>query len=100
MMYLSITIIGLINPEESLFTYPTGMSAEDFSFPNHIPTFLDDVLAGAPQELMDQCGSDSMCIFDATQTGDVAIGLETKTLIETDILNREIVGKSQLSDVH
>ena len=70
------------------------MTAEDFSFPNHVPGFLDEVLAGASQEVVDVCGSDSMCIFDATQTGDLAIGIETMTLIETDILNREIVGKS------
>ena len=70
------------------------MTAEDFSFPNHVPGFLDEVLAGASPEVVDVCGSDSMCIFDATQTGDLAIGIETMTLIETDLLNREIVGKS------
>ena len=92
-----MVIIGLIDPDESRFTYPPGMTARDFSFPGHVPDFLDEVLAGASQEVMDECGSDSMCVFDATQTGDLAIGIETMTRIETDILNREIVGKSCLT---
>ena len=84
----------MINPEDSLFTYPDGMGPEDFSFPNHFPSFLDEVLAGASEEVMNECGSDAMCVFDATQTGNLDIGLMTKTLIETDIENRNIVGKS------
>ena len=87
----------MINPEDSLFTYPEGMGPEDFSFPNHVPRFLDEVVAEASQDVMDACDGDLMCIFDAIQTGNTAIGLMTKTLIETDIENRNIVGKSKIT---
>lgn len=69
--------IGLIDPANSLFTYPQGMSAANFSFPNHIPLSLDDVVAGASQEVRDSCQGDVKCIFDATQTGNLEIGLNT-----------------------
>ena len=100
LIVIIIQLIGMINPEDSLFTYPPGMGPEDFSFPNHVPLFLDEVVAGASQDIMDDCDGDSMCIFDAIQTGNTAIGLMTKTLIETDIENRNIVGKSYKSLLH
>ena len=78
--------IGLINPHESLFTYPPGMSADDFSMPNHIPAFVDEVVAGASMEVIDSCGGNERCIFDASQTGNLDIGLKT---MKIDAINKE-----------
>ena len=69
--------IGEILPEDSLFTYPEGMGPGNFSHPDHIPAFLDEVVANASPEVLAACGNNTECIFDASETGDISIGLET-----------------------
>ena len=49
----------------------------NFSDPDHLPIFLDDVLANATDDVLSLCGNDTECIFDASETGNVDIGLET-----------------------
>lgn len=68
---------GRIEPDDSLFTYPDGTTAQDFQHPDHMPVFLDDVLANAPQHINDTCNNNTDCIFDAIQTGDLSMGLQT-----------------------
>lgn len=63
--------------ETSWFTYPDGLSPANFSNPDHLPRFLDDVLTNATDEIRSMCGDNAECIFDATETGDTSIGLET-----------------------
>ena len=53
------------------------MSARDFSNPSHLPAFLDEVLSTASDETRALCGDNPECIFDATETGNMDIGLET-----------------------
>ena len=60
-----------------MFTYPEGNTALDFAFPDHIPQFLDEVVATASVNVLTACGDSVQCIFDASQTGDISIGLET-----------------------
>ncbi len=78
------TPTGQISSNESFFTYPEGMSAANYSFPDHIPVFLDE-LGDIPQEVLDVCGDNAECIFDATQTGNLDIGLETLTTNEGNV---------------
>ena len=68
---------GEIDPDESLFSYPEGLTAANFSYPDHIPAFLDEVVNSASEEVLDVCGDNLECIYDAAQTGDISIGLET-----------------------
>ena len=68
---------GQINASESLFTYLEGLYASNFSHPEHMPIFLDEAIANAPQDIVDICGSNQECIFDSIQTGDTSIGLTT-----------------------
>ena len=42
-----------------------------------MPTFLNDVLDSASNETRDACGNNPECIFDATETGSMEIGMET-----------------------
>ena len=49
----------------------------NFSYPNHMPAFLDEVLDAASNETRALCGDNPECIFDATETGNMEIGLET-----------------------
>ena len=72
-----VIITGQIRPDESVFTYPEGNTALDFAFPDHIPQFLDEVVATASVNVLTACGDSVQCIFDASQTGNISIGLET-----------------------
>ena len=49
----------------------------NFSNPDHMTTFLDEVVEGASNETRALCGDNAQCIFDATETGNMEIGLET-----------------------
>ncbi|XP_064388044.1 uncharacterized protein LOC135336225 isoform X3 [Halichondria panicea] len=68
-----------ISAQDSFFTYPEGMSAADYSFPNHEPIFADEAADSVPQDVLDACGDNQECIFDAIQTGNLEIGMETLT---------------------
>ena len=63
------------------------MSAEDFAHPDHVPDYLKDVVSTASMEVLLACGDNVQCIYDASQTGDVSIGMETMAINEanTDI---------------
>ena len=74
--------LGQIRPEDSLFTYPEGKTASDFAHPEHMPVFLDEVVAAADQDIISACDGDRECIFDTCQTGDLSIGLDTKATDE------------------
>lgn len=69
------------------------MSPEDFSFPDHRPLFVDEVLSGSSLEVVDACGISIQCIFDATVTGNLDVGLETLEMDETNQENNIIACK-------
>ena len=85
---------GQITPEESLFTYPEGTSAEDYAHPDHVPEFLDEVISTATVEVLSACGDSVQCIYDASQTGDINIGLETMVTNEANVVYRQEASKS------
>lgn len=60
------------------------MSTADYSFPDHIPPFLDQVVASAPSEIVTQCAGNKQCIFDAVQTGNPQIGTDTLDTINSN----------------
>ena len=68
---------GQISQNESLFTYADGQNVTTFANPNHVPVFLDEVLANASSEIVQFCNNDPMCIFDYDQTGDANVGMAT-----------------------
>ena len=47
---------------------------------------MDEVIAAASDEVQDTCAASIRCIFDATQTGSLDIGLET---MEVDQSNQD-----------
>ena len=59
-----------------------GMGFNDFTFPNHIPPFLDEVVANAPDDIKTMCSDNPQCIFDAVQTNNPEIGVGTLDSIE------------------
>ena len=74
-------ITGQVDASESLFTYPEGLTTEDFAVRDHDPPYLDEVVATASAEVLQMCGDNVECIFDSIETGDINIGLETVTMI-------------------
>ena len=75
---------GEIEPSQSLFTYPEGLTASNFSYPQHEPVFLDEVIHLASEEILQLCGDNAECIFDAIQTGNTDVALDT---LQTDTTN-------------
>ena len=75
--YTSVVHVGEISAHESLFTYPDGLSAHDFSHPDHIPDFPDEILANADSHVRELCNDNAECIFDVTQTGNEEVGMAT-----------------------
>ena len=68
---------GEVSVEQSLFTYPEGLSAENFSHPDHTPDFLDEVLANVDPQTRELCKGNAECIFDVFQTGNEEIEMAT-----------------------
>jgi hypothetical protein len=81
---------GQITDDTSLFTYPEGFSVANFSDPDRMTAFLDEVLDSASNETRALCGNNPECIFDATETGNMEIGLETLQTNQENI-NDQIV---------
>lgn len=77
MLGVSNTHTGQLQSGESLFQYPAGQTADDYAHPDHVPVFLQDIVNGADPQVVAACGSDSLCIFDAVQTGNTSIGIAT-----------------------
>ena len=71
--------LGQIIPSESIFTYPSGQNARDFSNPSHMPPFLDEIMSSLEgnSTLVNICGSNTQCLFDIDQTGDANVGMDT-----------------------
>ncbi len=72
-----------------MFSYPEGTTATNFAFPDHIPDFLDEVVAAANVDVTEACGGNVQCVFDASQTGDLNIGRETMKINEANVVNRQ-----------
>eukprot|EP00731_Ephydatia_muelleri_P017659 Em0010g757a len=79
-----------IASNESLFTYPSGSSAANYSYPTYAPAFLEDVLANASDAVKSACNNDPSCIFDYAQTGNKAIGLATLSTVTQNAMNNII----------
>lgn len=94
---LILLFVGQITQESSIFTYPPGMGAENFSFPNHVPVFLDDVLNATTPEILTACGNDPQCVFDYTATGNMEIGLGTLAANENNTRDQEEACKTYRS---
>ena len=60
-----------------MFSYPDGLTAANFSFPDHMPVFLDELDNNTLAEARRVCGNDSQCIYDFSQTGNEQLAMNT-----------------------
>ena len=65
----------------------------NFSDPDHMPAFLDEVLDTASNETRALCGNNPECIFDATETGSMEIGLETLQTNQENVNDQTVACK-------
>ena len=85
-MFVFRVCAGQITSQESLFTYPPGLGPSDFSNPSHVPVFSDQLNISA--EARAACGGSQACLFDATATNDINVGVQTM-MTETMLLTQE-----------
>ncbi|XP_061188930.1 uncharacterized protein LOC133197100 [Saccostrea echinata] len=67
---------GSINSSTSLFHYDTGLSHSNYSHPDFVPFFIDEVEEEKVNEAKQVCGGNNApkaCIFDFLATGDTSL---------------------------
>ena len=84
---------GQIDDSDSLFTYPAGLTAANFSFPAHMPAFLDELDNTTLSRARDLCGSDSQCIYDFSQTGNMELAMATMVTNRDNRMEQTIASK-------
>ena len=80
----------MTTPDISVFEYPVRMSHQDFSFPDFVPMFLDDVDDELKQNATQFCGAGNLeCIYDMVMTGSEKLAEDTKdtSLKHTETVN-------------
>ena len=90
--------LGSVN-DLSLFQYDDELSFKNFTDPEFVPMFTDEVDTGKLNEAKQKCGSNSSkaCIADYLATGDIAlaeISGEKEQVSKSDI---KIIGKRKNS---
>ena len=83
--------------DTSLFTYTDGMSTANYSFPDHMPVFLDELSNETIASAKIVCGNDSQCIYDFSQTGNEELAMATTTINQENVMNQMIEGMCHVS---
>ena len=68
------------------------MNSSDFSFPSHIPVFLDELSDEAIANARSVCGNDSQCIYDFSQTNNEELAMVTMTINQENEMNQMMAG--------
>lgn len=87
--------IGQITEAESLFNYPPGTSARNFSNLSHLPSFTDEVVSAADPTIIEACGgsNNTRCIFDSVQTNSTFVGMATQDFDANTLMDQTITSK-------
>ena len=84
---------GEVTESESLFYYHPGVDASAFSFPDHEPSFADEVVDRYTDEQRRVCNNDASCLFDTFETKDVEIGTQTREFSTTTAESSKTIGE-------
>ena len=95
-LFVVVFYTGQITAIESLFEYPSMMSVEDYARRDHVPIFLDEVLAAADDSVRILCNDDPQCIFDTAQTGSEEVGMATLATDESNNMQQMQASQSLL----
>ena len=70
------------------------MTFSNFTFPDHEPPVLRNVVDNAPEDIVNDCDGNELCIFDAVETGNTDIGTDTLDTINNNNEDVMIASKS------
>ena len=82
---------GQITPEESLFVYDVGLGPNNYSHPQHIPVFTNELVIR--DEVRQKCQGNTPCMFDAASTNNTMVGLSTMRTGEMLAAERVLLGE-------
>ena len=82
---------GQITPDESLFVYGPGLGPNNYSHPEHIPVFTNELVIS--DEVRQACQGNTACMFDAASTNDTMVGLSTMRTGEMLATERVLLGE-------
>ena len=89
---------GQITEEESIFTYEDDESFATFAMPNHMPVFLDELLANLTEaqrdEVVEACGEDPSCQFDLLETSNPALAQNSLEVNMENLETQAIASKN------
>ena len=82
--------------DASLFQYDDELTFKNFSHPEFVPMFTDEVDTGKLNEAKHKCGSNSSkaCISDYLATGDIALAEISGKKDQVSKADIKIIGKS------
>ena len=93
------SISGQITEDESIFTYEEGESVATFAVPDHMPVFLDELLANLTEaqraDVVEACGEDRSCQFDLLETNNPALAQNSLEVNMENLETQAIAGENQ-----
>ena len=91
-------LIGQLMDNETLFCYPNGLGPANFSFPEVIPLFLDEVnlTSMASPAVIAACGGDRECLFDGVVTGDAVIASQSLAIQQRNEYESSVIGRDSV----
>ena len=96
-VYTIVFPAGQLMQNESLFNYEDGASTATFSFPDHEPVFLDELLSNLTAEQLSTaqqtCGDDQSCLFDLLETQNQALATNSLETNQENIDEQVVSGR-------
>ena len=88
MMTQTLFFSGAVTPESSIFWYLSGLSNENFTQDNYVPTYLDDLSDADIAQVNSTCRDNKFCQYDSVVLGSDILGAKTKQQYD-DIKEKE-----------
>ena len=90
---LTLLLQGSVD-EQSIFQYDDGMTFKDFSHPEFVPFFSDEVGEDRLNDAKAKCGSNPSpsCVSDYLATGDITLASASGKAEETSKMNVKVLG--------
>lgn len=84
----------MTSADESIFRYDDGFSHANFSFPDFVPTFIDEADPALVEEAEGLCNNNTQCVFDYVVTGNRDLAAETAATDQAAATTAEEISKS------
>ena len=71
---LCLSHVGQLRADETLFAYPSGQTYLNYSYPDHVPRYSDEIDPALFVNFTTGCNNNSICLYDALESGDITLG--------------------------